>query len=167
MFKPSSVEINAGLKNLFLNTLSTYKSILTFMNSRSLTASLLYHELDFTASRSSGPGGQNVNKVNSKITVKFDIVHSQILTEEEKGTILKRLSPQLTKAGVLIVSSQDSRSQLENKEIVVRKLEQMIASAIEKKKIRKPSKPSKGTIQKRITSKKHHAEKKKWRQKPE
>jgi ribosome-associated protein len=136
------------------------------MNARSITASLLYNELDFTASRSSGPGGQNVNKVNSKITVKFDIVHSQVLTEEEKGFILKRLSSHLTKNGVLIVSSQDKRSQLENKEIVLRKLEQLIAKAFEKRKTRKPSKPSKGAIQKRITSKKHHAEKKKWRQKP-
>ncbi len=137
------------------------------MNVRTITASLLYHELYFTASRSSGPGGQNVNKVNSRITVKFDVTRSQILTDEEKAIILERLSTYLTKGGVLIVSSQDKRSQLENKAIVLQKLEQMIARAFEKKKPRKPSKPSKTAIQKRITGKKHQAEKKKWRQKPD
>jgi ribosome-associated protein len=134
---------------------------------RSITASLLYNELDFTASRSSGPGGQNVNKVNSKISVKFDVVRSQILNEEEKATILRALSEQLTKNGVLQLSSQDKRSQLENKEAVVNKLESLLAKALAKKKTRKKSKPSKAAIQERIRSKKLKAEKKKWRQKPE
>ena len=137
------------------------------MNRRPITASLLYHELDFTASRSSGPGGQNVNKVNSKISLRFDVVHSQILDEEEKTTILKVLSKALTKDGVLIISSQDKRSQLENKEAVTQKLERMVAKAFEKRKERKPTKASKAAIKKRITSKKLQAEKKKWRQKPE
>jgi ribosome-associated protein len=132
-----------------------------------LTAAQLYRELDFTASRSSGPGGQNVNKVNSKITLKFDVAHSQILTDEEKHIILTRLSGQLTKDGVLQLSSQDQRSQLENKEAVIKKLEWLIAKAFEKKKARKKSKPSHTAIQKRIKSKKHLSEKKKWRQKPE
>jgi ribosome-associated protein len=123
--------------------------------------------LDFTASRSSGPGGQNVNKVNSKITLKFDVVHSQILTDEEKQIILTRLSTQLTRDGVLQLSSQDRRSQLENKEAVIKKLEWLIAKAFEKRKARKKSKPSYTAIQKGIKSKKHLSEKKKWRQKPE
>ena len=137
------------------------------MSSRIITASLLFNELDFMASRSSGPGGQNVNKVNSKISVKFDVIHSQILTEDEKATILAKLSGQLTKEGVLMVSSQDKRSQLENKQVVIQKLERLIAKAFEKKKVRKPTKVSKAAIQKRINNKKLHAEKKKWRQKPE
>jgi len=137
------------------------------MNRRTITASLLYHELDFNASRSSGPGGQNVNKVNSKITMKFDVAHSQILTEEEKILILKKMSTQLTKGGVLIISSQDKRSQLENKEAVTQKLERLIAKAFEKRKTRKPTKVSKAAVQKRITGKKLLSEKKKWRQKPE
>ncbi|HZI24477.1 MAG TPA: alternative ribosome rescue aminoacyl-tRNA hydrolase ArfB [Chryseolinea sp.] len=137
------------------------------MTSRSITASLLFNELDFTASRSGGPGGQNVNKVNSKISVKFDVVRSQILNEDEKAIILRKLSTHLTKEGVLMLSSQDKRSQLENKQTVIEKLERLIAKAFEKKKIRKPTKVSKSAIQKRITSKKLHAEKKKWRQSPE
>ena len=137
------------------------------MNFRTLNAAQLYRELDFTASKSSGPGGQNVNKVNSKITLNFDVAHSQILTDEEKHIILTRLSGQLTKDGVLQLSSQDQRSQLENKEAVIKKLEWLIAKAFEKKKARKKSKPSHTAIQKRIKSKKHLSEKKKWRQKPE
>ena len=97
------------------------------MNVRTIMASLLFNELDFTASRSSGPGGQNVNKVNSKISVRFDVIRSQILSEEEKATILKNLSGHLTKDGVLMISAQDKRSQLENKQVVIQKLERMIA----------------------------------------
>lgn len=136
------------------------------MNSRILTPALLYHELDFNASRSSGPGGQNVNKVNSKISLKFDIVRSQILSEEEKMTILKVLSSHLTKDGILILSSQEKRSQLENKQTVLRKFESLMLKAFEKKKVRKASKPSKAAVQKRITGKKIRGEKKQWRKKP-
>jgi ribosome-associated protein len=137
------------------------------MSARIITASMLFNELDFTASRSSGPGGQNVNKVNSKIGVKFDVIHSQILSEEEKTTILKNLSGHLTKDGILMISSQDKRSQLENKQMVIQKLDMMMAKAFEKKKVRKATKVSKSAIQRRINTKKLHAEKKKWRQKPE
>ena len=137
------------------------------MIQRPITSSLLYHELDFTASRSSGPGGQNVNKVNSKITLKFDVVHSQILTAEEKEILIKKLSAQLTTNGVLLISSQGKRSQLENKNEVIQKLERLIAKALQKKKERKPTKVSKAAIQKRITNKKLNSEKKKWRQKPD
>jgi ribosome-associated protein len=137
------------------------------MSTRIITASMLFHELDFTASRSSGPGGQNVNKVNSKISVKFDVVHSQILTEDEKAIILKNLSGHLTKDGILMISAQNKRSQLENKQIVIQKLESMMAKAFEKKKVRKATKASKSAIEKRINAKKLQAEKKKWRQKPE
>lgn len=125
----------------------------------------LQSELTFSVSRSSGPGGQNVNKVNSKVTLKFDVVLSKILTEEEKGVILRKLSPKLTTDGVLILTAQDSRSQLDNKQSAIIKFERLIAKAFEKKKLRKATKPSKGAVQKRIQSKKQHSEKKKWRQK--
>jgi|SRR5688572_8881172 len=152
----------------FRLTLTTnFETLIEIMNSRTITASLLFHELDFTASRSSGPGGQNVNKVNSKIGLKFDVIHSQILSEEEKAIILKNLSGHLTKEGVLMISSQHKRSQLENKQAVIEKLERMMAKAFEKKKVRKATKVSKSATQKRINTKKLHAEKKKWRQKPE
>ena len=137
------------------------------MTSRPINAALLYHELEFTASRSSGPGGQNVNKVNSKISVRFDVIRSNILTEAEKSTLLRKLSSHLTKDGVLMLSAQDKRSQLENKDAVIEKMERLIAKAFEVRKARRASKPSKSSVEKRITKKKVHSEKKQWRQKPD
>jgi ribosome-associated protein len=106
-----------------------------------------------------------VNKVNSKVTIKFDVPNSQVLTAEEKEVLLKKLSTKLTLDGVLILTAQESRSQLENKEDALRKFEALLTKAFEKKKARKPTKPSKGSVQKRIKSKKQQSEKKQWRQK--
>lgn len=124
-------------------------------------------ELQFSASRSSGPGGQNVNKVNSRITLRFSIRDSVILTEDEKTILLSRLSSRLTDAGELMVHAQDKRSQVQNKEEAMHKLDVILAKAFEKKKARKATKPSKTAVQARISSKKRNAEKKQWRQKPE
>jgi ribosome-associated protein len=128
-----------------------------------IEANTLYHELDFTASRSGGPGGQNVNKVNSKITLKFDVVHSEILSDDQKTIILARLHQHLTKDGVLMLSSQEKRSQLENKQEVMRKFGMLLTKAFTKRKPRKATKPSKASVEKRIGSKKLLAEKKKLR----
>jgi len=132
---------------------------------RTTFATRLERELNFSVSRSSGPGGQNVNKVNSKVTLKFDVAKSQVLTGEEKEMIFRKLVPKLTTGGVLVLTAQENRSQLENKEAVILKFEKLLTKAFEKRKARKATKPSKGAIQKRITNKKQHSEKKKWRQK--
>jgi ribosome-associated protein len=132
---------------------------------RPITAALLGNELVFTTSRSSGPGGQNVNKVNTKVTVKFDVERSQVLTPEEREVIFRKLHSKITTEGVLMISSQESRSQLQNKEAVIARLETLLTKAFEKKKVRKATKPSKGAVQKRIKKKKQHAEKKQWRKK--
>lgn len=132
---------------------------------RTILASALGNEIIFSASRSSGAGGQNVNKVNTKITLKFDVKNSQHLVEEEKEIILKKLSTRLTNEGVLILTSQEKRSQLQNKEAAILKFEKIIAKAFEKKKARKATKPSKGSVQERMKEKKQCAEKKQWRQK--
>lgn len=126
---------------------------------------ILYPEFIFSTSRSSGPGGQNVNKVNSRVTLEWNVVQSLLFSEEEKTVILHKLSSHITKEGVLQITSQEARSQLQNKETVVQKLEQLLTKAFTKKKIRKPTKPSKAAKQKRILQKKQHGEKKKWRQK--
>jgi ribosome-associated protein len=133
---------------------------------RKITGNELENELTFTTSRSSGPGGQNVNKVNSKVTLKFDIRASNILNEEEKVVLLKKLKSKITSDGVLILSSQDKRAQLQNKEAVNSKLETLLNKAFEKKKKRKATKPTKGAVQERLNKKKQQADKKKWRQKP-
>ena len=99
--------------------------------------------------------------------MRFDVPHSEILTEEEKEVILQRLSSYLTKDGILQLASQESRSQLDNKEAVVAKLDALLAKAFEKRKPRKKSKPTHAAVQKRIQGKKRLSEKKKWRQKPD
>ncbi len=126
---------------------------------------LLKNELAFSVARSSGPGGQNVNKVNSKVTIRFDVVNSQKLAPEAKEILLKKLAPKLTTDGVLVLSAQENRSQLENKEAVLQKFEKLLTKAFEKRNIRKPTKPSKGAVKKRIKNKKQNSEKKQWRQK--
>jgi ribosome-associated protein len=107
-----------------------------------------------------------VNKVNSKVTIKFDVQNSLLLTSDEKEIILSKLSNQLTRDGVLIVTSQDKRSQLDNKEAAITKFEALINKAFIKRKVRRPTKPSKGSVQARIKKKKQKSEKKQWRQKP-
>lgn len=133
---------------------------------RKIDAQLLASELTFSASRSSGPGGQNVNKVNSKITLQFDVKNSAILTAEEKETLRRRLPTRITRDGVLMISAQDGRSQLQNREAAIEKFDKIIGKAFERKKARKATKPSKGAVQERINKKKKHGEKKKWRQRP-
>jgi ribosome-associated protein len=128
-----------------------------------LNAARLNRELEFTASRSEGPGGQNVNKVNSKITLRWDITNSQLISDDEKTKLKEKLSSFLTKDGVLMLSAQDKRSQLQNKEAVMVKLDALLAKAFEVKKKRKPTKPSKSAKAERLKKKKLVSEKKKWR----
>lgn len=137
------------------------------MTTRKLSAAFLRPELEFSASRSSGPGGQNVNKVNSKVTLKFDVRNSLLLTEEEKLILLTKLASRLSATHILILTSQDKRSQLQNKEDVLAKLDTLLTNAFKKRKARKATKPSKGSVQQRINKKKQHSEKKQWRKKPD
>lgn len=123
----------------------------------------LEKELIFSTSRSSGPGGQNINKVNTKVTLRFDVNNSSFLNQEEKEIIAKKLSSKLTKDGMLILSSQEKRSQIQNKATVLNKLENLLNRALVRKKKRKPTKPSKSAVEKRLKEKKIQSEKKKWR----
>ncbi len=134
---------------------------------RTLTAAMLLPEIKLTASRSSGPGGQNVNKVNSKITLTFHVAQAMLLTEAERALLLQKLHKQLTADGVLVLVAQESRSQLENRDAVLKKFDSLIRKAFVKPKVRKPTKPTKRSVQTRITGKKKQAEKKQWRKKPE
>lgn len=133
---------------------------------RKITTGLLLNELVFTTSRSSGPGGQNVNKVNSKVTLQFDVMNSAVLTAEEKQIIGEKLKSRVTGEGVLILSAQDKRSQLQNKEEVLLKFDKLLAKAFEKRKARKATRPSKSAVQNRLNKKKAHSEKKKFRRNP-
>ena len=132
----------------------------------SVTSAMLIPDMIFVTSRSSGPGGQNVNKVNSKVTLKVDLANSQILSPEQKQFLLGKFSSRVTNAGVLVLSSQDQRSQAENKEEVLRKLDQLLHKAFTPVKKRKKTRPTKASKEARVKAKKKQSEKKQWRQKP-
>jgi len=134
-------------------------------NNHIITSAELLPELEFTTSRSSGPGGQNVNKVSTKIILRWNVLHSTLITDEQKVLLLNKLSSQLTREGELIINSQESRSQLQNKETAVEKLDALLRKALTKPKARKPTKPTKSSKVKRVDNKKRHAEKKQWRKK--
>ena len=120
----------------------------------------LLKELKFKAVRSSGAGGQHVNKVASKIELIFDLQNSVGFTDEEKTILLKNLDRKLTKEQILLLQCSESRSQHKNKEIVIERFLQIITNGLKVPKKRKATKPSKASIQKRLEKKKQQAFKK-------
>jgi ribosome-associated protein len=124
-------------------------------------------ELSFRTSRSSGAGGQHVNKTETKVEVLFDINASAGLSDEEKLTILTRLASRITDEGMLQLSSQKSRSQLSNKEDGIERLQVLLEKALIPKVKRKRTRPSKEAIEERLNEKKQNAEKKHSRRKPD
>lgn len=124
-------------------------------------------ELSFKAVRSSGAGGQNVNKVSSKVVLSFDLKNSQALTDEEKLLVETQLSSRLTTDAVLILNCDEDRNQFRNKEIVIKRFLALIKNALFVPKERKPTRIPKSVIRKRIKDKKNISEVKKNRRKPD
>jgi len=122
-------------------------------------------EFQFLTSRSSGPGGQNVNKVNSKVELRFDIQNSDLLSEDQKNILLVKLASKITSEGILSVVSQRDRSQLSNKEDAIEKLYLLISKALTPVKPRKNTRPTKGSVERRLATKRIKAEIKQNRQK--
>lgn len=120
----------------------------------------LLKEVVFKTSRSGGSGGQNVNKVATKVEVKFDIQASGLFNEDEKALIRERLSSRLSADNNIRVVSQEARSQLANKQTTLRKLYNILSNALKRDKPRKPTKPKRSAVEKRLKEKQLIAQKK-------
>jgi ribosome-associated protein len=114
-------------------------------------------ELSFTSSHSSGPGGQNVNKVSSRVTLWFDVVNSPGLSPEQKELVISRLKTRIGKDGLLRVISQQTRSQIENKELAIERFAELLRDALKQVQIRKKTRVSKGAKLRRLEEKRQHS----------
>jgi ribosome-associated protein len=126
----------------------------------------LISELQFKAIRSSGAGGQHVNKVSSKVELSFNLTKSQGLTTKEKERFLLKIANRLTKENSLILQCDEARSQHKNKQLVIKRFFDLLKKALHVPKKRKPTKPSKSSIERRLKSKKVTSSIKVNRQKP-
>lgn len=125
---------------------------------------IISNEVDYKTSRSSGSGGQHVNKVETKVELLFQVMQSKGLSEEEKTLLKQNLSTRINQEGFLQLTSQASRSQLKNKEVVWRKFVKLLEQSLTPKKARK-LKPIVADHNKRLMAKRLNAEKKAWRSK--
>ena len=132
-----------------------------------LDIDLLLKELIFKAVRSSGAGGQHVNKVSSKIMLFYNVLQSKAFAEEEKELLLKKLNTKLTSDYVLILNCDESRSQHKNKELVIERFISLIERGLVIPKKRKPTKTPKIVIKKRLDNKHKQSQKKSNRKKPD
>ena len=126
----------------------------------------LLKEISFKAVRSSGPGGQHVNKTASKAVISFTITSSQIFTPLEKQRLLEKLKSRISQDGILSITCSESRSQHRNKALAIARLFKLLEKSLRVAKSRKKSRPSKNAIEKRIVSKKKNALKKANRKPP-
>ncbi|MGJ8660885.1 MAG: alternative ribosome rescue aminoacyl-tRNA hydrolase ArfB [Bacteroidota bacterium] len=127
---------------------------------------LLETEIKFKISKSGGPGGQNVNKVATKVELDFDVRNSQFLTDEQKARIELKLAPRITNDGILQIVSQTERSQLKNKQVVRERFSTLIEDCFKIVKKRRATKISKGVKERRLLAKKRRGEIKKQRNNP-
>ncbi|MFT3793579.1 alternative ribosome rescue aminoacyl-tRNA hydrolase ArfB [Flavobacterium sp.] len=132
-----------------------------------MDADKILTEVSYKAVRSGGAGGQNVNKVSSKVILNFDVNASQSLSDEEKALLLKNLATRLTNENILILNADDDRSQLKNKAIVTQRFLEMIQKALVIPKKRKATKVPRSVIEKRIKAKRNQSEIKQSRRKPD
>ena len=126
---------------------------------------IINSELNFKAVRSSGAGGQNVNKVSSKMVLIFDVATSQGLDDEEKTVLQTKLKTKISQENLLILTCDEDRSQFKNKRIIIKRFFEMLEKALVKPKVRKATKITKGANERRIQEKKKSSEIKAGRKK--
>lgn len=127
----------------------------------------LVEEFKFKGIRSSGSGGQHVNKVASKIELSFQVLESSVLTETQKKTIVEKLKSRLTKEGLLILQCGESRSQHQNKSLIIKRAVSLLNAALKKDKKRIKTKVPKAVIRKRLKNKRLNSDRKANRRKPD
>ncbi len=131
-----------------------------------MNARIIIQECNFKAVRSSGAGGQHVNKVSSKIELSFNVINSSGLSVSEKELLQQKLHAKLTKEGILLLQCSESRSQHKNKDLAIKKLIDILKNNLQVPKKRIATKIPKSVIRKRLKNKKLHASKKNNRKKP-
>ena len=119
-----------------------------------------YREFKFQTSRSSGPGGQHVNKVSSRVELRFDVRESQLLEESDKAILFSKLATRINNDGILSIVVQADRSQLRNKQLAVEKFFELLTKIFTPVKKRRPTKPSRGSKERRLKAKRIGSEKK-------
>ncbi len=124
-------------------------------------------EFEFNTSRSGGKGGQHVNKVATKVELRFDVMHSELLDEEEKQRILEKLENRITSDGILQIVAESERTQVLNKKEAIDRFYSLLAEGLKVPKKRKPTKKPKRAKEKRLKEKKMQSEKKQKRKGPD
>lgn len=123
-------------------------------------------EVAFATSRSGGPGGQNVNKLETRVTLRFDLAASPSLTEEQKARLGERLATRITRAGVFHVTAQKHRTQGANRDAALERFAELVAEALREEAPRKKTRVSKAAKARRVEEKRRHSQRKRQRSAP-
>lgn len=133
----------------------------------SRTLSIPEQEIELSFARSGGPGGQHVNTSATKVELRFDVAGSPSLTDEQRARLRQALASRLTNDGVLVLQASDHRSQTRNREAAVERFAQLLRDALKTRRLRTPTRPSRGAKERRLEDKKQHGLKKRLRRPPE